>query len=352
MTTDAKGHAELSVDLPDAASTRPLEAKLIVDVGEPGGRTVERTITLPVRAKGVAVGVKPDFDSSISAGDQATFQAIAVAPDGTRVARKARPMVALSDHQRLPMVQQRRTLELRAGQVVEADRRAASIDIGADAPAEDLRRPSSGARTASTSRRSTARRRASRSTSAGRATASADTPDNAVVTLDKTAYAPGDEAKLRISSPYAGKATVALVGDMVERFIDVDLVAGDNVVPFAVGADWGPGAYAVALTHRPLDVKARRMPGRAIGLAWFAIDRDAHKLDVAFGAPALTKPREPLERADRGRGTRAGRGGACHRLGGRPRHPQPHRLQDAGSGLVSSSASASCRSRSATSGAC
>ncbi len=67
VTTDAKGHAELSVDLPDAASTRPLEAKLIVDVGEPGGRTVERTVTLPVRAKGVAVGVKKDFDSSLSA---------------------------------------------------------------------------------------------------------------------------------------------------------------------------------------------------------------------------------------------------------------------------------------------
>ena len=43
-------------------------------------------------------------------------------------------------------------------------------------------------------------------------------------------------------------------------------------MPFAVGADWGPGAYAVAITHRPLDVTAKRMPGRAIGVAWFGID--------------------------------------------------------------------------------
>ena len=96
-------------------------------------------------------------------------------------------------------------------------------------------------------------------------------------------------------APAAGKATVALVGDRIERLIDVDLAAGDTVVPFTVGADWGPGAYAVALTHRPLDVKARRMPGRAIGLAWFAIGRDARKLDVSFGAPSLAKPREPLQ---------------------------------------------------------
>ena len=103
-------------------------------------------------------------------------------------------------------------------------------------------------------------------------TASPDTPDNVVVTLDKANYAPGEEAKLRIASHFAGKATIALVGDKVEHFIDVDLVAGDNVVPFKVGADWGPGAYAVALTHRPLDAKAKRMPGRALGLVWFGID--------------------------------------------------------------------------------
>src|SRR5208337_5479843 len=122
-------------------------------------------------------------------------------------------------------------------------------------------------------------------------TANADTPDNVVVTLDKTNYAAGDEANLRIHSAFAGKATVALIGDRIERFLDVDLTAGDNVVPFAVGADWGPGAYVVALTHRPLDVQAKRMPGRAIGLAWFAIGAERRKLDVAFGAPTLTKPR-------------------------------------------------------------
>ncbi len=125
-------------------------------------------------------------------------------------------------------------------------------------------------------------------------TASADTPDNVVATLDKTNYAAGDEAKLRINSTYAGKATVALVGDKIERFLDVDLVAGDNVVPFTVDADWGPGAYAVALTHRPLDAAMKRMPGRAIGLAWFAVASERRKLDITLDAPSLAKPREPM----------------------------------------------------------
>uniref|UniRef100_UPI003F9CD43F alpha-2-macroglobulin family protein n=1 Tax=Roseiarcus sp. TaxID=1969460 RepID=UPI003F9CD43F len=293
VTTDAKGHAELSVDLPDATTTRPLEAKLIVDVAEPGGRTVERTVTLPVRAKGVVVGVKPDFDSSIGAGDQATFEAIAVAPDGTRVMRKG---AEWSLYQVTNDYQWFNSDGRWNYEPVKSSKRVASgvVDIGAEAPAKFSAPVQWGAHRLDV--KTLDGEETSLTFDVGwSGTASADTPDNAVVTLDKAAYAPGDEAKLRINSAYAGKATVALVGDAIERLVDVDLVAGDNVVPFTVGADWGPGAYAVALTHRPLDVNSRRMPGRAIGLAWFAIGRDARKLDIAFSAPTLARPREPIE---------------------------------------------------------
>ena len=292
VQTDAKGHAALSVDLPDAVATRPLEAKLIVDVAEPGGRTVERTTTLPVRAKGVMVGVKKDFDKSLSAGDVATFEAIAVAPDGARVARKGAEwsLYQVTNDYQWFNADGRWSFE-----PVKSSKRIASgaIDIGADASVKFSAPVGWGAH------RLEVKTLDGEETSFGfdvgwSGTASADTPDNAVVTLDKTSYAPGDEAKLRINSAYAGKATIVLVGDVVERFIDVDLVSGDNVVPFTVGGDWGPGAYAVALTHRPLDVAARRMPGRAIGLAWFGIAQDARKLGVALDAPAMAKPREPM----------------------------------------------------------
>ncbi len=108
---------------PRARAAKPLEAKIIVDVAESGGRTVERVATLPVRAKGVTIGVKKDFDDSIGEGDIATFEAIAVAPDGARAARKGVAWSLYKISERLPMVQFRRTLELRAGQVLEAHRR-------------------------------------------------------------------------------------------------------------------------------------------------------------------------------------------------------------------------------------
>jgi uncharacterized protein YfaS (alpha-2-macroglobulin family) len=290
--TDDKGHVDLSVDLPDGGAAKPLQAKIIVDVAESGGRTVERVTTLPVRAKGVMIGVKKDFDDSLGQGDVATFEAIAVAPDATRTARKA---VSWSLYQINEDYQWFNSDGRWSYEPVKSSKRlaAGSIDIDPQTPAKFSAPVAWGRHRLDL--KSADGEETSVSFDVGwSGTAGPDTPDNVVVTLDKASYAPGEQAKLRVASHFAGKATIALVGGKLEKFVDVDLVEGDNVVPFDVGADWGPGAYAVALTHRPLDVKAKRMPGRALGLAWFSIDEAAHKLDVAIHAPDKTRPREPL----------------------------------------------------------
>ena len=289
VVTDVKGHAELSVDLPDGTSTRPLEAKLIVDVAEPGGRTVERTATLPVRARAVMIGVKKDFDSSISAGDVATFEAIAIQSDGARVARKG---AEWSIYQVTNDYQWFNSDGRWSFEPVKSSKRIATgiIDIGVDGAAKISTPVTWGAHRIEV--KTAEGEETSLSFDVGwSGTASADTPDNVQVTLDKAAFAPGEEARLRIHALAPGKATVALVGAGIEEFIDVGISAGDNVVPFTVGADWGPGAYAVALTHRPLDVAAKRMPGRAIGVAWFAIAPESHRLDVTLNAPDVVRPR-------------------------------------------------------------
>ena len=294
--------------------------------------------------------MKRDFDASLSAGDVATFEAIAIAPDGARVARKGAEwsLYQVTNDYQWFNADGRWSYE-----PVKSSKRIASgtIDIGADAPAKISSRVGWGAH------RLDVKTLDGEETSVAfdvgwSGTASADTPDNVVVTLDKTNYAAGEEAKLRIASAFAGKATVALVGDTIERFVDVDLVAGDNVVPFTIGADWGPGAYAVALTHRPLDVSAKRMPGRAIGVAWFAIDRDCAQARHR-ARRAAARAAAPVDDASHsGHGPRAGRGGARDRLGRRRRHSQSDRVQDARSRAPISSGSASCRSRFAISGAC
>ena len=112
VQTDDKGHADLSVELPEGSSTRPLQAKLIVDVGEPGGRTVERTLTLPVRAKSVMVGVKTRLRRVVERGRRRDFRGDRGCAGRRAHCAQGRGLVALSGHQRLSVVQRRRPLEL------------------------------------------------------------------------------------------------------------------------------------------------------------------------------------------------------------------------------------------------
>ena len=290
--TDDKGHADLAIDLPEGEAIKPLEAKIIVDVAESGGRTVERTLTLPVRPKGALIGVKKDFGEDLSSGESATFEAIAVAPDGSALSRRNATWALYkldNDYQWF------NTDGHWNYEPVKSSRKLAdgALDIAADAPAKFAARVSWG------------KHRLDVKTAEGEitsfsfyvgwsGTASADTPDNVTVTLDKPNYAPGDSARLSIHARSAGKAAVALVGDRLEKLIEIDLKQGDNVVPFDVGGDWGAGAYALAITQSPLDVKQKRMPARAMGVAWFRIDEAARKLSVSIGTPEKTKPRQTV----------------------------------------------------------
>jgi alpha-2-macroglobulin len=88
--------------------------------------------------------------------------------------------------------------------------------------------------------------------------------------------------------------TLAVVGDRLITTAVADVEAGLARIPLTVGKDWGTGAYVVATLRRPLDVKASRMPGRAIGVHWFAIERAAHTLILDMKLPELMRPRETL----------------------------------------------------------
>ncbi len=294
VTTDAKGIAKVLVPIPDIAASRPLEAKIILRAGEPGGRGVERSVTLPILPKGGLIGVKKNFDT-LGEGATATFDVIAIAADATRVARQG---VSWSLY-RLTTDYQWYNQDGRWGfEQVKSSRRVADgkIDIAVDAPAKisvpvdlgfyRLDVKSDNATDAPTSVTFPV------GWSGG---ATADTPDLLDVTLDKEDYKPGDAMKLKIASHFAGTATVAILGDETNYTSLVDIQKGDNVATIPVSADWGSGAYAVVLAHRPLDQAAQRNPGRALGLAWFSVDAESHKIGIALNVPDKVRPRGRLE---------------------------------------------------------
>ncbi|WP_296709129.1 alpha-2-macroglobulin [Rhodoblastus sp.] len=294
QTTDAKGAAVVDVAIPQVKATRPLQAKIALRAGEEGGRAIERLTYLPLLPPGGLIGVKKNF-SNLPDGAQASFDVIAVGPDGLRTVRRNAhwSLYRLNNDYQWYKQDGRWNFEQ-----VKSSRRVAdgAVDLTPDAPAKiaavvglghyrlDLRDDEPGdAQTSVTF-------------DVGWSSQSkAGTPDQLDVTLDKPAYASGETIKLKIAARSDGKATLAVVGDGVKATLPLDLKKGDNEIALPVGKDWGVGGYALVLAHRPLEKAAGRMPGRALGLAWFAVDPAAHRLDIALNAPAKARPREKLK---------------------------------------------------------
>ena len=88
--TDAEGKADIAVLLPALPKTsRPLEADVILKLRESGGRTIERTVTLPVDLKAPRIGIRPLFKGGqAEEGEPARFEAILLGADGKAVDAK------------------------------------------------------------------------------------------------------------------------------------------------------------------------------------------------------------------------------------------------------------------------
>jgi hypothetical protein len=93
-----------------------------------------------------------------------------------------------------------------------------------------------------------------------------------------------------VTARTAGRLTVNVFTDRLVASQSQDVKPGAARVSLNVGRDWGTGAYMVATLRRPLDAPAQRMPGRAIGVQWFSIDKVAHTLAIDMKLPATMRP--------------------------------------------------------------
>ncbi len=126
------------------------------------------------------------------------------------------------------------------------------------------------------------------------AEASADTPDLLEIALDKSGYVSGDTMTVAVTARTAGKVTLSVIGDRLLTTTTTDVEAGLVKLPITVGKDWGTGAYVLATLRRPLDVAEKRMPGRAIGVQWFSVDKAEHTIGVDLDLPELIRPETTL----------------------------------------------------------
>jgi uncharacterized protein YfaS (alpha-2-macroglobulin family) len=293
--TEADGKATLVTAVKEPETSQPLEAEFIVTASESGGRGVTRSLTLPILPKGIAIGVKALTEpETIQPGGTARFGVILATGEGKRLARPDLKwqLSRITKNYQWFFKEGRWAFEavttarrIADGDIATSETALAEIAAAVDWGQHRLEVRAGGSETAETTVDFTI---------GYVAEARADTPDMLDVVLDKPGYADGETMQVRISPRMAGRATLVVMSERLAHWQEVELPATGTTVPVRVSAEWGAGAYLMVIAHRPLDVAQKRMPGRAIGLSWFAIGAEQRKLAIDLGAPALVRPRGTL----------------------------------------------------------
>ncbi|HTM79447.1 MAG TPA: alpha-2-macroglobulin family protein, partial [Devosia sp.] len=296
--TDENGNVSANVTLPDPGqTTRPLDAQIIMRLVDTNGRTVERTLSRPVLANVDRIGVKPQFadGNSIADGSQAAFDVITIAPTGETIAKTGLNW-SLSrvdsnyqwyrDGGSWKWESITTTREVANGVVDTLGSGPVSVGAAVSYGLYRLEVESTGENPTSTSYEFYA--------GYYYPEAGSETPDTLQVALDKTSYRTGDTAILRLDPQFAGTALVMVMDDRIIDMKAVDVPADGISIELPVTADWGPGAYVTAVLYRPASAAEKRMPARALGLAFADVDPGDAKLAVTLDAPAVSLPRQPF----------------------------------------------------------
>ncbi|WP_040489919.1 alpha-2-macroglobulin family protein [Fulvimarina pelagi] len=295
-TTDADGKAELNLASFDPPSTtKPLSASLVARVINTDGRPVERDMDLPVAGASARLGIKPRFDETVPNDAEAGFDVIAVDAENRRTE-------ASSVRWTLNRVETDFQWYMSDGrwnyEPIERSFRVADgeAEISADDPLSLNLPVAWGQYELTVTDASGTALPASVNFDAGWAIASTslDTPEAARVLLDKPSYEVGDTAKVHIEPRFAGKAEILVMDERVIARTTAEIAADGGDVTLDVTEDWGAGAYVMAIVYRPMDLAAKRMPGRAIGLAHAKVEPGKRALDVTLGAPDEIEPRRTV----------------------------------------------------------
>ncbi len=293
--TNQDGKAALDIllrDVPDVS--RPLKAVIRAGVFEPGGRPVNASLTLPVRQRENAIGVKPAFqDDAVKMDTAAEFDVIVVGPDGASIAGEVEyTLYAENWRYRWFMVGGSWDYKVEVEDAVVAGGKltaAPGNPAYLTTPVLDWGRYRLEVADMKTGAATSVRFRAGWfvAPSAGNA------PDKLEVVADRKGYSPGETVKLHVKAPFAGEALLAFANTRVLETRSVPVPAEGATVEIPFGDDWGVGVYVLATAFRP-DAEERG-PGRAIGVAWLGLDKSNRALDVVVDAPDDIRPRRTVK---------------------------------------------------------
>ena len=289
--TDENGKLTVQVPIPGISTTKPLKAVIRFDVNEDGGRSVFKTLTLPVLPDSSVIGIKPLF-AELTGNDIPEFEIVVLD-------EHLKPLTSSEVKWELSIIRNRYQWYRKDGQWgYEATRELESVRKGKLAFAEKPEKLSlpveSGYRYQLQVEKKTEGEQAVTSTvefSKGWfGSAKLDTPDKLDIALNKESFSSGDIMQIRLLPQEASEVFLAIVSDKVYPLKTVSVPKEGSLVDIEVSSEWGSGGYLIALSHQPLDEKARHQPARSLGVAWFSIGKAERVLDIDIAKQPILKP--------------------------------------------------------------
>ncbi|MEO9683553.1 MAG: alpha-2-macroglobulin family protein [Tateyamaria sp.] len=277
--TDADGRAQVAPTWPEVdAEGVLLEAVVNVRVSDSGGRPVEQTLTRAIAPEGAVIGIKPGFDDVLPEGGTARFELVALGAEAVPVQWTVNKVETRYQWYQLfgnwnwePVTRRIRVAQGKTSLSATPVPLEVATEWG---DYELVVETQAGTYTA---------------TSVGFASGwyggadSSATPDRLALSLDAKSYSIGDTAQLRLVAPFDGVALVSILSSDVIARQTVSVSAGETIVPLAVNAAWGTGAYVTASVLRSGGEGVG--PTRALGLAHASVDPGKKALRVSIDAP-------------------------------------------------------------------
>jgi uncharacterized protein YfaS (alpha-2-macroglobulin family) len=293
--TDPSGVSIASGNVgPLADTTLPLKALIRISVHEPGGRTTDKTVEIPIASHDAFIGIRPDFQGgSVAENARAGFEAIAVDASGKLIALSGLTYSWVredTDYQWFQTNGQWKFQSITRDHLITSG----SMNIGAGAAAKLVQSMPYGTYRLTITDPKSGTAASARFYSGWAASSAGDRPDRIPVVADRPSYAPGSIAHVHVKPNADGKALVVVAGDRVFSSRVIDAPAGGMTVDVPVSADWGAGAYMLVTDYRPLNEASGREPVRSIGVAWLGVDNGPRTLTASIGGPKKILPRQKL----------------------------------------------------------
>ncbi len=120
-------------------------------------------------------------------------------------------------------------------------------------------------------------------------------PDKIQLETERKEYRAGDQAKIQIKAPFAGKALVTVEREKIYEYRIVDLKQNSGFVTIPVKEEYQPNVYVSVHLIRSIKSLEKRAPVRAFGTVPLFVDASKHQLKVNLTVPTELRPERQVE---------------------------------------------------------